>query len=420
MIRRARARLAGALDRRIGAVDEHVGRVEDRLGAIETRLEALEAGIASQHGAVDRLAFAVGRVDALLRLHVADDPGNRRRLGAARAKAGHDAAWTDDEPLVSICIATHDRLPTLLERSIPSALAQTRAAIEGLVVGDAPPPHVAEAVTALGDPRVRFASTRRAGRTKIRSGSGRPRRRCPATRPTGSPAAAGCSTSTTTTSWCPTPSSGCSPGHATAGSRWPTAIFEAAPTGRPDRPARRLPAPLRAVRLAGGARPRGPAVLHPRAARVGARRAGDWYRMERMLRSGVRIGHLPEVTCRYSPVRRLGAGLGDGEQGVADAVDVLRAHGRMQRQRQRAGAERLRDPERRAREAGEPRHRVQRPEVRPRLDPVGPQGVRDRVAVPPTGRRTASASPGRPPAPPGASPLRPAARGSARRAPRAP
>ena len=28
---------------------------------------------------------------------------------------------------------------------------------------------------------------------------------------------------------------------------------------------------------------------------------GDWYRMERMLRSGVRIGHLPEVTCRYFP-----------------------------------------------------------------------------------------------------------------------
>jgi len=301
MIHRARARLARALDRRIGAVDEHVGRVEDRLGAIEARLEALEAGIASQHGAVDRLAFAVGRVDALLRIHVADDPGNRRRLGAARAEAGHDAAWTDDEPLVSICIATHDRLPTLLERSIPSALAQTHAAIEVLVVGDAAPPHVAEAVTALGDPRVRFAST------TARWAHEDPQRQrlTAATLPRNE-------------------------AYRLARGRWlldlddddelvPDAVERLLARARDDRlevvygDLEQLGPGGRTVRL-GGFPPRfgqfgwQGALVHAGlrfftreqlASELGV--PGDWYRMERMLRSGVRIGHLPEVTCRYYP-----------------------------------------------------------------------------------------------------------------------
>jgi hypothetical protein len=57
---------------------------------------------------------------------------------------------------------------------------------------------------------------------------------------------------------------------------------------------------------------------------------GDWYRAERMLRVGVRFGHLPGVTFDFYPGR---AWLGSGD-GVADPVDVADAHPGVQRERE--------------------------------------------------------------------------------------
>ena len=62
----------------------------------------------------------------------------------------------DPAPLVSICIPTYTNYTGLVERAIPSALAQDHENIEVVVVGDAAPPETAAAIEELGEPRVRY------------------------------------------------------------------------------------------------------------------------------------------------------------------------------------------------------------------------------------------------------------------------
>ena len=59
------------------------------------------------------------------------------------------------QPLVSIVIATYDRI-ALLDGAIRSALAQTYPALEIIVCDDAGPRDVAGVVSTFGDPRVRY------------------------------------------------------------------------------------------------------------------------------------------------------------------------------------------------------------------------------------------------------------------------
>jgi hypothetical protein len=85
-----------------------------------------------------------------------DDPGTRRQLQEARAARDYEDAFTADDPLVSVVIPTWNRIGTLVERAIPSALQQTHENLEVIVVGDASPPEVEEAIARLGDPRVTY------------------------------------------------------------------------------------------------------------------------------------------------------------------------------------------------------------------------------------------------------------------------
>ena len=61
-----------------------------------------------------------------------------------------------DEPLVSICVATFNRAPLLIERCLSSLLAQSYHRLEIVVVGDGCTDDSAERVAALNDPRVRW------------------------------------------------------------------------------------------------------------------------------------------------------------------------------------------------------------------------------------------------------------------------
>ncbi len=58
--------------------------------------------------------------------------------------------------LVSIVIPTYNRCDLLMERSLPSALAQTHPGIEVLVVGDGTDSATCDAMAALHNQRVRF------------------------------------------------------------------------------------------------------------------------------------------------------------------------------------------------------------------------------------------------------------------------
>ncbi len=67
-------------------------------------------------------------------------------------------------PLVTVRIATYDRGRLVADRAIASALAQTHANIEVVVVGDHCDDATARAVLAVRDPRVRFVNLPRRGR----------------------------------------------------------------------------------------------------------------------------------------------------------------------------------------------------------------------------------------------------------------
>lgn len=83
-----------------------------------------------------------------------------RRL-LAQARAGRDVCWPPDaeeEPLVTVRIATYDRGPVVAERALASAVGQTYEHLEILVVGDACDEATARAVRSVDDPRIRFVN----------------------------------------------------------------------------------------------------------------------------------------------------------------------------------------------------------------------------------------------------------------------
>lgn len=116
------------------------------------RIAEMERRIAHLEG---QCALERERVDWALALHEGL-PDQIAAYQAARAEPGYWAAHDAPDPLVSIIIATADRTDTLLERAIPSALAQTHAKLQIIVIGDCAPPATEHGLTAFRDSRIQF------------------------------------------------------------------------------------------------------------------------------------------------------------------------------------------------------------------------------------------------------------------------
>jgi Glycosyl transferase family 2 len=131
---------------------------EDRIARLEARLEDLVALVQEERAALTGLGTVLTEeLRPLLVALARDDAGNRRALDAARAADAYELPYTDPDPLVTISIATRqERLELLLERALPSALSQTHANLEVVVVGDAAGEETRAAVEGVGDERVRF------------------------------------------------------------------------------------------------------------------------------------------------------------------------------------------------------------------------------------------------------------------------
>ena len=284
MIGRLRQRAAGAVDRRVARVTG--------------RLDRIEAMLASQQAALDRLAPVLGTL-------AVDDPGHRRQLEAMREHPDYAKPWEDPDPLVTIAIPTRDRPRLLAERALASALAQTHERIEVLVVGDAAGPETEAAVAAVGDPRVRFVDLTQ----RFERGDG--------------------------SHWLTAATLTRNLAYRMASGRWLLDLDDDDAL-RPDAVERLLAhAREHRVEVAYGVLeshlPDGSTMLvggfppeHTRfgwqggIAHAGLRffarehvaadlgLPGDWFRMYRMLRAGVRIAHLPEVTCDYYPSKAWG------------------------------------------------------------------------------------------------------------------
>lgn len=172
MIRR---RLKNALDWRFGAIatrldslrgraddlDRRLELVDNRLGELTAALEHLRQSTAemprtAEHASATR-ALLEQRVQPALRAILDEESDNRRRLYRLRADPAYVEPFTDPNPLVSVTVATIGRA-ALLDRALPSLLAQTYTHLEVIVIGDAVSSEVAEAIAASGDSRVRFAN----------------------------------------------------------------------------------------------------------------------------------------------------------------------------------------------------------------------------------------------------------------------
>jgi hypothetical protein len=125
----------------------------DQVHALAAQVDALDTR--TEQRTVSLQADLRTALRALALIHD-DDPGARRQLRELRARSDYGAAFTTSEPLVSVVIPTWNRANELVERSIPSALGQTHRNIEVIVVGDASPPEVSAAIERLEDSRVTF------------------------------------------------------------------------------------------------------------------------------------------------------------------------------------------------------------------------------------------------------------------------
>jgi hypothetical protein len=83
-------------------------------------------------------------------------PGEREKLHTARQQFDYRYRNGLNPPLISITIATYNRAAILLDRTIPSLLAQDYPRFEIVIVGDGCTDETFERLTTVGDPRLRF------------------------------------------------------------------------------------------------------------------------------------------------------------------------------------------------------------------------------------------------------------------------
>ena len=331
VIGRARRRGARVLDRRfadvIARVEElrghavateelagHASRSDaamlDQLAALRAELAELRSAagtVAELRAEVRSVAGAVAELQRLtapaLRAIVTEEAATRRRLEHLRTQPAYAEPFDDPDPLVSICIPTHDRVDLLTERALPSVLAQTHERVEVIVVGDAAPPRVADAVAAVGDERVRFVNlTQRHATTDAER------------------------------HWLVGSAGARNTGYALARGHWlvdfddddalrPTAIERTLERARRER-LEVVYGRLLAHYADGSTRLHGrfpPTVhefgWHGAVVHAGLRFFGrqyvaaafdqpnDWFRVETMMRAGVRIGMVDDILCDYYPAR---------------------------------------------------------------------------------------------------------------------
>lgn len=117
------------------------GEVQDvTVSSLLHRINALEAALAALTAGVD-----------LLKSKTELPAEDWKRLQSMRREVRSSA-----EPLVSVCIATHNRVELLTQRSLRSVLNQSYRNLEVIVVADGCTDGTAEAVRAMGDSRVQL------------------------------------------------------------------------------------------------------------------------------------------------------------------------------------------------------------------------------------------------------------------------
>lgn len=80
----------------------------------------------------------------------------KQQLQQARIAHKHAYLQINDNPLISVVVATYNRAQILRDRVIKSVLAQTYPNFELIIVGDGCTDETAEVIAQVNDPRIRF------------------------------------------------------------------------------------------------------------------------------------------------------------------------------------------------------------------------------------------------------------------------
>lgn len=100
----------------------------------------------------------MARTREILRALCDREPWQRERLRALRADKRYAEPFAEPDPLVSVVIPTFENQRLLRERAIPSVLAQTYQHFEIVVVGDNAPDEARAAVESFNDARLRYSN----------------------------------------------------------------------------------------------------------------------------------------------------------------------------------------------------------------------------------------------------------------------
>lgn len=134
-------------------------RLEGAFRALEVQQQELQARLQQNHDAlVGALAANQARNLRVLEVLRDAEPATRRLLWEVRERSSYEAAFSEPEPLVTVAIPTYTNLRLLLERALPSVLAQTYERLEIVIVGDAASPEVEQAIRRVGDSRIRYTN----------------------------------------------------------------------------------------------------------------------------------------------------------------------------------------------------------------------------------------------------------------------
>lgn len=75
-----------------------------------------------------------------------------------RTTGEYNSVFTEDSPLVTVCVATYNRGAILVDRCLASIIGQDYENLEIIVVGDCCTDDTQERVAAIGDDRIRFVN----------------------------------------------------------------------------------------------------------------------------------------------------------------------------------------------------------------------------------------------------------------------
>lgn len=146
-----RRMLGRPLDRRVAGIQDRVESLHADTRDLRQELRGVTASLQAVQRRLDDDIYA------MLRALVAEHSHNRRALFELRRSAEYETAFTTEQPLVSITLTTQQpRAELLCERALPSVLSQDYSPLEVVVVSDDGATRTREAVERVGDERIRY------------------------------------------------------------------------------------------------------------------------------------------------------------------------------------------------------------------------------------------------------------------------